>query len=88
MDKDRDGNPELILNIEGVISLEGGCRIRKKDKTNTGYELVTRDAELTYINTEEQPEIVGNLGGQPVSIKMPASFVTEFEEKLENIPDF
>jgi len=71
---------DLYLDMEEPLKVDGNIRIRQHVKTNDGYELVTRDGELRYLNKSE-PMLVGRLGGRPFRISMSEEFAEEFEKK-------
>lgn len=78
---------DLHLDMKKPLELDGSIRIQKHVETNNGYELVTWDNELQYLN-EDQPMLVGRLGGRPFRITMSEEFAEEFESKVEQTEEF
>lgn len=78
---------DLYLEMEKPLNVDGSIRIMQHVKTNNGYELVTRDGELQYLNKDD-PTLVGRLGGRPFQISMSEGFAEEFERKVEQTQEF
>lgn len=78
---------DLFLTMEKPLNVDGSIRIRQHVKTSDGYELVTRDGELQYLN-KQNPMLIGDLGGRPFRISMSDDFAEEFEEKVERTQEF
>lgn len=85
----RTGRPELDISIEGEVSIGGDIRITKYVPVDTGYELVTANMEeLEYRREGNTSKLIGRLGGRPLHIEMPEGFGKEFENKIEQLPEY